>query len=59
MQEKMRHKRVAALVASRNRPDLVEAMYKSLQAEGHYGLDVIVAECGTSQDQLSPYHTIR
>ena len=50
--------RIAALIASRNRPDLVAEAVENLKAtcagDGErYELDVVVVECGTSADKIS------
>ncbi|QNN23063.1 methyltransferase domain-containing protein [Planctomycetales bacterium ZRK34] len=52
--------KVAALIASRNRPDLVDDAVANLrQTVGEaVDLDCIVIECGTSADKLSEHSTI-
>lgn len=58
-QERIRQKRVAVLIASRNRPDLVDATVTALKAEGHAGLHIVVAECGTSEELVSPHASVK
>jgi len=51
--------KVAALIASRNRPDLVDNLVEQLtRLCTGVELDCIVVECGTSADKLSKYSTI-
>ncbi|MEZ5976934.1 MAG: methyltransferase domain-containing protein [Planctomycetota bacterium] len=50
--------RIAALVASRNRPDLVDAMVERLRAQTSLPIDFHVVECGTEPDQLSRCSTL-
>lgn len=50
--------RIAVLVASRNRPDLVDAMARSLAASMTLPYDLYVVECGTDRDKLSPHSTL-
>lgn len=49
--------RIAALVTSRNRPDLVEATVAQLRRSA-LPLDVIVVEAGTSPEKVSTHATI-
>jgi SAM-dependent methyltransferase len=51
-------KRVAALVSSRNRPDLVERQVAELRRPGAHQLDVFVVECGTELSKVSPHATL-
>lgn len=48
--------KIAALVVSRNRPDLVEATVEQLR-RSELPLDVHVVECGTDPDKMSPHAT--
>lgn len=50
--------RVAVLVASRNRPDLVDAMAHSLAQSMTLPYDLYVVECGTDKDKLSEHSTL-
>jgi SAM-dependent methyltransferase len=50
--------RIAALIASRNRPDLVDAMVTRLRAASSLPIDFHVVECGTDLDKLSPHSTL-
>lgn len=50
--------RIAVLVASRNRPDLVDAMAASLAANTSMPYDLHVVECGTDRDKLSAHSTL-
>lgn len=50
--------RIALLIASRNRPDLVQSLVACLEERVRVPHDTIVAECGTDQDKLSPRSTV-
>ncbi|HVS12271.1 MAG TPA: methyltransferase domain-containing protein [Planctomycetota bacterium] len=50
--------KIAVLVASRNRPDLVEAMAAALEASTRIPYDLYVVECGSDRDKLSPHSTL-
>lgn len=50
--------KIAVLVASRNRPDLVESMAQSLKASMTLPYDLFVVECGTDRDKLSASSTL-
>jgi SAM-dependent methyltransferase len=50
--------RIAALIASRNRPDLVDAMVTRLRASSSLPIDFHVVECGTDLDKLSAHSTL-
>ncbi|MCY3003527.1 MAG: methyltransferase domain-containing protein [Planctomycetota bacterium] len=50
--------KVAVLVASRNRPDLVDAMARSLAQSMTLPYDLFVVECGTDKDKLSEHSTL-
>lgn len=50
--------RVAALLVSRNRPDLVEAMATQLRARVTLPCDLYVVECGTQLQKLTPYTSV-
>ena len=47
--------KIAALIVSRNRPDLVESMVAQLRARVQIPCDVYVVECGTELDKLTPH----
>jgi hypothetical protein len=49
--------RIAALVASRNRPDLVEATVAQLSRSA-LPVDTFVVECGTDPEKLSPHAAV-
>ena len=51
-------KRVAVLVASRGRPDLVERTISSIRARSRGRVDILVAECGTAPEKRSPHATV-
>ena len=51
--------KIAVLVASRNRPDLVERLASFLQRNTSVDYDLIVVECGTDSDKLTPHSTLR
>jgi len=51
-------RRVAVLVASRGRPDLVERTVTSIRARSRGQIDIIVAECGTAPEQRSPHASV-
>ena len=51
---------VAAIVVSRNRPDLVDGMVRQLQDTGrHLTMDIYVVEMGTDADKLSTHCSLR
>lgn len=52
--------RLAALVASRNRPDLVDSLVDNLRASLPAGLDwdLYVAECGSDSDKMSRHSNL-
>ncbi len=50
--------RIAVLVVSRNRPDLVRNLAGYLERNMTYDHDLIVVEAGTDQEQLSEYSTL-
>jgi GT2 family glycosyltransferase len=50
--------RVAAVVVSRNRPDLVEATVEQVR-RSPVAPELYVVECGTDPDKLSPHTTVR
>ena len=50
--------RIALLIASRNRPDLVHSLVTSLEERVRVPHDTIVAECGTDPAKLSPHSTV-
>lgn len=51
--------KVAVLVASRNRPDLVEQLAGWLARHMTYDYDLVVVEAGTEPDQVSPHATLQ
>ncbi len=51
--------RLAILIASRNRPDLVDDMVDRLSRQVQVEHETIVVECGTDTDKLSPHSTLR
>lgn len=50
--------KTAALIATRNRPDLVEAMVSQLRRLVKLPLDIYVVECGSDPDKLSPHTSV-
>lgn len=50
--------KVAVLVASRNRPDLVENVVRYFGESVSTPHDLFVVECGTDPDKLSPHSTL-
>jgi SAM-dependent methyltransferase len=50
--------KVAVLIASRNRPDLVEAAVRYFGESVTTPHDLYVVECGTDTDKLSPHSTL-
>jgi SAM-dependent methyltransferase len=50
--------RIASLIASRNRPDLVQSLVEQLRASTSLPHDVYVVECGSDPDKLSPHSTL-
>ena len=51
---------VAAIVVSRNRPDLVDGMVRQLRGMGgSLTMDTYVVEMGTDPDKLSPHCSLR
>ncbi|QDU65797.1 methyltransferase domain-containing protein [Engelhardtia mirabilis] len=50
--------KIAALVASRNRPDLVERMVAQLSKPSAHEIDVYVVECGSELDNVSSHATL-
>jgi hypothetical protein len=50
--------KVASLIASRNRPDLVEAMVAELRSHTTIENDIYVVECGSDADKLSPHTSL-
>lgn len=50
--------KIAVLIASRNRPDLVEALTQQLARSMTLPHDVYVVECGTDRDKLSPHSNL-
>jgi 2-polyprenyl-3-methyl-5-hydroxy-6-metoxy-1,4-benzoquinol methylase/GT2 family glycosyltransferase len=50
--------KVAILIASRNRPDLVEAQVTALRADTSVPHDIYVVECGTDRERLSEHSTL-
>jgi hypothetical protein len=51
--------KLATLIASRNRPDLVNALVAHLRRRVQIPNDIIVVECGTDADRLTPHSTLR
>jgi SAM-dependent methyltransferase len=47
--------KIAALIVSRNRPDLVQALVEQLRQRVRIPCDVFVVECGTELDKLTPH----
>lgn len=50
--------RICALVASRNRPDLVDDMVARLTRNTSYDIDFVVVECGTDPTKLSAHSSL-
>lgn len=50
--------KIAILVVSRNRPDLVDSLSKWLAESVTIPHDLFIVECGTDRDKLSPYSTL-
>lgn len=50
--------RVAVLIASRNRPDLVDAAVRYFGESVTTPHDLYIVECGTDTDKLSPHSTL-
>jgi hypothetical protein len=50
--------KVATLIASRNRPDLVDSLVGQLRRHDTVPNDVYVVECGTDPAKLSPHSTL-
>ncbi|NOQ22409.1 MAG: hypothetical protein GQ565_07150 [Candidatus Aegiribacteria sp.] len=50
---------VAAIVVSRNRPDLTDQIYEQLKNMGkHLSMDIFIVEMGSDEDKRSKYTTI-
>ncbi|QDU84386.1 Methyltransferase domain protein [Planctomycetes bacterium Pla163] len=50
--------RICALIASRNRPDLVDDMVARLSRSTAYDIDFVVVECGTDPSKLSKHSSL-
>jgi SAM-dependent methyltransferase len=50
--------RICALIASRNRPDLVDDMVARLSRSTAYDIDFVVVECGTDPGKLSVHSSL-
>ena len=50
--------RVAIVIVSRNRPDLVERSVKQFEADSYPNKDILVVECGTEPANLTSYQTV-
>ncbi len=58
--EAAHHADVAAIIVSRNRKDLVDAMVKQLKSMGRgLKMDIFVVEMGTDEDKLSEHCSLR
>ena len=51
--------KVAVLIVSRNRPDLVGSLARYLERNASLNYDLFVVEAGTDDDKLSNYSTVR
>ena len=49
---------IAIIIVSRNRPDLVERSVKHFEQDSYPNKEILVVECGTDAQNLSPYPTV-
>ncbi len=55
MTQATNNRRIAALIVSRNRPDLVRSMVEQLRTRVELPCDIYVVECGTELDKLTEH----